>query len=75
MTFHEYLAKARQHDAQRAGELDRLRQEARQARTVLRHRTGPVARARCLARLIRFCRRPFARLSLCCRALTGQGVL
>jgi hypothetical protein len=43
MTFHEYLAKARQHDAQRAGERDRLLQEVRQARTALRHRTGPAA--------------------------------
>jgi hypothetical protein len=52
MTFHEYLAKARQHDAQRAGERDRLLQQARQARTARRYRTGPAARARRLARLI-----------------------
>jgi len=52
MTFHECLAKARQHDAQRAGERDRLLRTARQARTARRHRTGPAARARRLTRLI-----------------------
>jgi hypothetical protein len=52
MTFHEYLAKARQHDAQQAGERDRLLATARQARTARRHRTSPAARARRLARLI-----------------------
>jgi hypothetical protein len=52
MTFHEYLAKARQHDAQRAGERDRLLRTARQARTARRHRAAPAARARRLARLI-----------------------
>jgi hypothetical protein len=52
MTFHEYLAKARQHDAQQAGERDRLLQKARQARTARPHRTGPADRARRLARLI-----------------------
>jgi hypothetical protein len=52
MTFHEYLAKARQHDAQQAGERDRLAQSARQNRTAHRHRTGPAAQARLLARLI-----------------------
>lgn len=31
MTFHEYLAKARQDDAQRAGQRDRLILTARQA--------------------------------------------
>jgi hypothetical protein len=49
MTFHEYLAKARQQDAHRAGERDRL---LRQARTGRRHRKGPAACARRLARLI-----------------------
>jgi hypothetical protein len=52
MTFHEYLAKARQDDAQRAGERDRLVLTARSARTARRHRTGPAARARRLARLM-----------------------
>jgi hypothetical protein len=52
MTFHEYLAKARQHDAQQAGERDRLLATARQARPARRHRTGPGARARRLARLM-----------------------
>jgi hypothetical protein len=32
MTIHEYLTKARQDDARRAGERDRLLLEARQAR-------------------------------------------
>jgi hypothetical protein len=52
MTFHEYLAKARQDDRQRAGERDHLLLTARQARTARRHRTGPAARARRLARLM-----------------------
>jgi hypothetical protein len=52
MTFHEYLAKARQHDTQRAAERDRLIQRARQNRAARRHRTSPAARARRLARLI-----------------------
>jgi hypothetical protein len=52
MTFHEYLTKARQHEAQRAAERDRLIQKARQNRTTRRHHTGPAARARRLARLI-----------------------
>ena len=59
MTFHEYLAKARQADAQRAGERDRLLLAARQARSARRHRTGPAARARRLARLM-FRRAPTA---------------
>jgi hypothetical protein len=52
MTFHEYLAKARQHDAQQARERDRLIHEARQNRTARPRRTGPATRARRLARLI-----------------------
>ena len=52
MTFHQYLAKARQHDAQQAGEHDRLVQTARQNRTAHRHHTGPAAQARLLARLL-----------------------
>ena len=52
MTFHEYLAKARQDDAQRAGERDRLLRTARRARRTRRHHTGPTARARHLAALM-----------------------
>jgi hypothetical protein len=52
MTIHEYLIKARQDDARRAGEQDRLLLEARQARKARRHRAGPAAPARRLARLI-----------------------
>ena len=52
MTFHQYLAEARQHDAQQAGERDRLIRTARQARTTRPHRTSPPARARRLARLM-----------------------
>lgn len=52
MTFHEYLAKARQHAAQQAGQRDRLLRQARQARTARRHHTGPAARARRLAQLL-----------------------
>jgi len=52
MTFHHYLAKARQHDAEQAGDRARLAQSARQNRTADRHRTGPAAQPRLLARLI-----------------------
>lgn len=52
MTFHEYLSKARQHDAQQAGERNRLLQEARRVRTARHHRIGPATQARRLARLI-----------------------
>jgi hypothetical protein len=52
MTFHEYLAKARQHDAQQGGEHERLLRTARQARTARLHPTGPAARARRLVRLM-----------------------
>jgi hypothetical protein len=52
MTFHEYLATARQDDAQRAGERDRLLRTARRARRARRHHTGPTAWARHLAALI-----------------------
>jgi len=45
MTFHEYLAKARQDDAQQAGERDRLLRTARRARRTRRHHTGPTARS------------------------------
>jgi hypothetical protein len=43
MTIHEYLIKARQDDARRAGERDRLLLEARQARKARRYRAGPAA--------------------------------
>jgi hypothetical protein len=52
MTFHEYLAKARQYDAQQAAEHDRLIQRARRNLTARRQGTGPTGRARRLARLI-----------------------
>jgi len=52
MTIHEYLTKARQDDARRAGERDRLLLEARQAPKARRHRAGPAAPARRLARLM-----------------------
>jgi hypothetical protein len=52
MTFHEYLAEARQHDAQRAGQRGRLIQQARQNRIARRHHAGPAARALRLGRLI-----------------------
>ena len=73
MTFHEYLARARQYDAQRAGERDRLLQEARQAHTALRRRTGPASRARRLARLI-FRRAPHKSLGPACKGQqNGRG--
>ena len=46
MTIHEYLMKAIQDDARRAGERDRLLLEARQARRARRQRLGPAAPAR-----------------------------
>jgi hypothetical protein len=52
MALHHYTAKARQYDAQQAGERARLAQSARQNRTAHRHRTGPAAQPRLLARLI-----------------------
>jgi hypothetical protein len=52
MTFHHYLAKARQHDAQQAGERDRLIQQARHNHTPRRRRADSVTRARRLAQLI-----------------------
>lgn len=52
MTLHHYIAKARQHDAQQAGERARLAHSARQNRTPHRDRTGPAAQPRLLARLI-----------------------
>ena len=54
MTFHEYLSKAVQHDAQQAGERDRLLRVARRARMTRPGRVGPAAPApvRRLARLL-----------------------
>jgi hypothetical protein len=52
MTFHEYLSKAVQHDAQQAGERDRLLLVARRARTVRPKRVRPAAPVRRLARLL-----------------------
>jgi len=52
MTFHEYLSKAVQHDAQQAGERDRLLRVARRARMTRPGRVGPAAPVRRLARLL-----------------------
>jgi hypothetical protein len=52
MTFHEYLSKAVQDDAQLAGERNRLILEARQARIARRERVSPAAPVRRLARLL-----------------------
>ena len=46
MTIHEYLVKAVQDDARRAGERDRLLLEARRARRARRQRLVPDAPAR-----------------------------
>ena len=46
MTIHEYLMKAVQDDARRAGERDRLRREARRPRGARRQRLVPAAPAR-----------------------------
>jgi hypothetical protein len=45
MTFHEYLSKAVQDDARRAGERNRLLLEARRARAARRPHAGPAAPA------------------------------
>jgi hypothetical protein len=53
MTFHEYLSKAVQHDAQQApGERDRLLRVARRAHMTCPGRVGPAAPVRRLARLL-----------------------
>jgi hypothetical protein len=52
MTFHEYLSKAVQDDAQLAGEWDRLVLVARQARMACHKRKSPAAPVRRLARLL-----------------------
>ena len=46
MFIHEYLIKAIQDDARRAGERDRLLREARRARRACRQRLVPAAPAR-----------------------------
>ena len=51
MTFHQYLSKAVQDDAQRAGDRDRLLLEARRASAARRRRAGPAA-VRRLTRLL-----------------------
>jgi hypothetical protein len=52
MTIHQYLMKACQDDAQRAGERDRLLLEARRASKARRQRPDPAAPARRLAQLL-----------------------
>ena len=50
--MHQYLSKAIQDDAQRAGERGRLLLEAQRARVPRRPRAGPPAPVRRLARLL-----------------------
>jgi hypothetical protein len=52
MTIHQYLMKATQDDAKRAGERDRLLLEVRRARITHRQRARPAAPARRIARLL-----------------------
>ena len=52
MTFHEYLSKAVQDDAQLAAERDRLRLVARRARMARHNHVGTAAPMRRLARLL-----------------------
>ena len=52
MTYHEYLSKAVQHDAQQAGERDRLLRGARRARMTRPGRVRTAAPVRRLARLL-----------------------
>ena len=52
MTFHEYLSKAVQHDAQLAAERDRLGLVSRRALTARRQRTGSATPVRRLTRLL-----------------------
>ena len=51
-TMRQYLTKAVQDDAKRAGERDRLLLEAQRARVPRRPRAGPAAPVRRLARLL-----------------------
>jgi len=52
VTIHQYLSKAVQDDAQRAGERDRLLLEAQRAGRARRPRAGPAAPVWRLARLL-----------------------
>ena len=52
MTLHYYTSKARQYDAQQAGERARLAHSARRNRAAHHDRTGPAVPPRLLARLI-----------------------
>ena len=52
MIIHQYVSKAVQDDARRAGERDRLLLEARRVRMQGRERAVPVARMRRMARLL-----------------------
>jgi hypothetical protein len=52
MIIHQYVSKAVQDDAQRAGERDRLLLEVRRARTECRERMIPAARVRRMAQLL-----------------------
>ncbi len=61
MTIYEYLMRATQDDARRAGERDRLLREARQARRARRQRPAPAAPASSTT-LRDSSRRPFGRL-------------
>lgn len=52
MIIHQYVSKAVQDDAQRAGERDRVLLEARRVRMARRERTVPAAPVRRMARLL-----------------------
>jgi hypothetical protein len=53
MIIHQYVSKAVQDDAQRAGERDRLLLEVRRVRMARRERVVPTTRVRRMARLLR----------------------
>jgi hypothetical protein len=61
MGIHEYLLKARQDDAVRAGDLDRQLLEARRVRTARRQRSAPAAPAAAGAPVRRLARLLFPR--------------
>jgi hypothetical protein len=52
MIIHQYVSKAVQDDAQRAGERDRLLLEAQRVHTARLQRVVPAARVRRVARLL-----------------------
>ena len=52
MIIHQYVSKAVQDDASRAGERDRLLLEARRVRMARRERVVPATRVRRMARLL-----------------------